>query len=112
MMTLGDDEIVNQFVHCIRNLVANIQVISESLENKNPRLTFSEAYKGSTYTEEKWKLHFATSTHFSGHLALLHRTQASGIRLQCPISQGGSDNGASPKLSLSFRPLQLPTTEI
>ena len=73
MITLGDDETVNQFVHRIRNLVANIQVISESLENKNPRLTFSQAYEGSTYTEEKWKLHFATSTQYTGHLALLHR---------------------------------------
>ena len=73
MITLGDDETVNQFVHRIRNLVANIQVISESLENKNPRLTFPEAYKGSTYTKEKWKLQFATSTQYTGHPALLHR---------------------------------------
>jgi hypothetical protein len=57
MITLGDDETVNQFIHRVRNLVGNIQVISESLENKNPRLAFSEAYEGSTYTEEKWKLH-------------------------------------------------------
>jgi len=72
-ITLGDDETVKQFVHRIRNLVANIQVISESLENKTPRLTFSQAYEGSTYTEEKWKLHFANNTQYTGHLALLHR---------------------------------------
>ena len=64
MITLGDNETVNQFIHRIRNLVGNIQVISESLESKNPRLTFSEAYEGSTYTEEKWKLHFANNTHY------------------------------------------------
>ena len=87
MITLGDDETVNQFVQRIRNLVANIQVISESLENKNPRLTFSEAYEGSTYTEEKWKLHFASSTPYTGHLALL-QTQASCLRLQCSSPQG------------------------
>jgi hypothetical protein len=73
MITLGDDETVNQFIHRIRNLVGNIQVISESLESKNPRLTFSQAYEGSTYTEEKWKLHFANNTQYTGNLALLHR---------------------------------------
>jgi hypothetical protein len=54
MKALGDVETVNQIVHRIRNLVA---VICEFLQNKNPRLTFSEAYEGRTYTEEKWKLH-------------------------------------------------------
>ena len=72
MITLGDNETVNQFIHRIRNLVGIIQVISESLESKNPRLTFSEAYVGSTYTHEKWKLHFANNTQYTCHLILLH----------------------------------------
>jgi hypothetical protein len=33
-ITLGDDETVTQFVHHTRNLVANIQIISELLKEK------------------------------------------------------------------------------
>ncbi len=53
-ITLGDDETVTHFIHRTRNLVANIQIISELLEEKNPRMIFSEAYEGSIYTGEKW----------------------------------------------------------
>ena len=55
-ITLGDDETVTQFIHRTRNLVANIQVISELLKERNPRMIFSETYEGSVYTVEKWQL--------------------------------------------------------
>ena len=70
---LGDDEIVTQFIHRTRNLVANIQIISELLEDKNPRMIFSEAYEGSIYTGEKWQLLYPNNTQYNGHLGLLHK---------------------------------------
>ena len=63
---LGDDETVTQFIRRTRNLVANIQIISELQEEKNSRMIFSEAYEGSIYTGAKWQLH-------TGHLGLLHK---------------------------------------
>ena len=70
---LGDDETITQFIHRTRNLVANIQIISELLEDKNPRMIFSEAYEGSIYTGEKWLLLYPNNTQYTSHLGLLHK---------------------------------------
>ena len=71
---LGDDETVTQFIHRTRNLVANILIISELLEDKNPRMIFSKAYEGSIYnTGEKWQQLYPNNTQYTGHLGLLHK---------------------------------------
>jgi len=70
---LGDDETVTQFIHRTRNLVANIQIICELLEDKNPRMIFSEAYEGSIYTGEKWQLLYPNNIQYTGHIGLLHK---------------------------------------
>ena len=72
-ITLGDDETVTQFIHRTRNLVANIQIISELLEDKNPTMIFFEAYEGSVYTAEKWQLLYPNNTQYTGHRGLLHK---------------------------------------
>jgi len=70
---LGEDETVTQFIHRTRNLVANIQIICELLEDKNPRMIFSEAYEGSIYTGEKWQLLYPNNIQYTGHIGLLHK---------------------------------------
>ena len=70
-ITLGDNETVTQFIHRTRNTVANIQIISELLEGKNPRMIFAEAYEGSFYTLEKWQLLYPNNVQYTGHLGLL-----------------------------------------
>ena len=70
-ITLGDNETVTQFIHRTRNLVANIQIISELLEDKTPRMIFAEAYEGSLYTLEKWQLLYPNNVPYTGHLGLL-----------------------------------------
>ena len=63
-ITLGDDETVTQFIHRTRNLVANIQIICELLEDKNPRMIFSQ---------EKWQLLYPNNIQYTGHIGLLHK---------------------------------------
>ena len=72
-ITLGDDETVTQFIHRTRNIVANIQIICELLEDKNPRMIFSQAYEGSIYTLEKWQLLYPNNHQYTGHIGLLHK---------------------------------------
>ena len=72
-IALGADETITQFIHRTRNLVANIQIISELLEEKTPRMNFSEAYEGSVYTGAKWQLLYPNNTQYTGHLGLLHK---------------------------------------
>jgi len=59
---LGEDETITQFIHRTRNLVANIQIICELMEDKNPRMTFSEACEGSIYTGRDYRFQTSSSS--------------------------------------------------
>ena len=72
-ITLGDNETITMFIHRVRNLVANIQCISEELEAKNPRIPFPEAYECSIYTAAKWQLLYPDNNQYTGHLTLLQK---------------------------------------
>ena len=48
--------------------MANIQIISELLEDKTPRMIFAEAYEGSLYTGEKWQLLYPNNVQYTGHI--------------------------------------------
>jgi hypothetical protein len=59
---LGEDETITQFIHRTRNLVANIQIICELMEDKNPRMIFSEACEGSIYTGRDYRFQTSSSS--------------------------------------------------
>ena len=95
---LGDNETVTQFIHRTRNLVANIQIISELLEDTTPRMIFAEAYEGSLYTRENWQLLYPNNVQYTGHLELL-------LKLIVGISESRLD-----KVAYEFN-VQVPKTD-
>ena len=48
------DETVHQYVNKIRNLVANIQIVSEQIEERVEPLTYEEAFQACILTDEQF----------------------------------------------------------
>jgi len=61
------------FLHRTRNLIANIQCISEEFEDKNPKMSFSDVFKSSFLTDEKWRQQHPNNTQYALHLGFLQR---------------------------------------
>jgi hypothetical protein len=72
-ITLGDNETITMFLHRTRTLIANIQCISEEVEDKNPKMSFSDAFESSFLTDEKWRQQHPNNTQYVLHLGLLQR---------------------------------------